>query len=78
MSREDDLMARISNAIVGHDAQGRAILALSEDAPPIVMDIPGMTISGYGLGAPMEGCQCPYCGSDKSRLSTLPTFSQPT
>ena len=61
MSREEELMAQIHNAVIGHDTRGRAILALPEGAPPLVMDIPGMSLGGYGLGSPIEGCQCPYC-----------------
>ena len=75
MSYEDDLMVQIRNAVVGHDARGRAILVLPEDAPPIVMDVPGMGLSGYGLGSPIEGCQCPYCLRQTTEIVKLPTFN---
>ena len=73
MSRKDELMAQIRNAVVGHDGHGRAILAIPSDAAPIDMDVPRMTISGYGLGSPIEGCLCPYC--NKRRVLRLPTLS---
>ena len=61
MTHGDDLMTQIRNAVVGHDVRGRAILALPDDAAPIVMDAPGMMLSSYGLGGPLEGCECQYC-----------------
>ena len=76
MSHENELMAQIRNAVVGHDDQGRAILAIPSDAAPIDMDVPGMSLSGYGLGSPIEGCQCPYC--NKRRVLRLPTYTPPS
>ena len=71
----DELLARLKAAVVSHDRRGRAIFMLPPGAPPLVFDVPGMSFSGYGFGAPIEGCDCPYCRMDGKE--SLPTLTLP-
>ena len=64
MTREEELLRQIRRSVIAHDTRGRAILCPSES---IDLDVPGMVLSGYGLGAPIDRCLCKYCEYERRK-----------